>query len=85
MKGGEHRSEQLKADIQKIYNVKTNIFGPAACSMAMHLEFSKRAKDTRKAKYNDGQIKDRGGEEEQQTIKPPLFAKEFMYGGQGTK
>ncbi len=53
--------------------------------MAMHLEFSKRAKDTQKAKYNDGQIKDRGGEEEQQTIKPPLFAKEFMYGGQGTK
>jgi hypothetical protein len=51
--------------------------------MAMHLEFSERAKDTQNAKYNDGQIKDRRGDEEQHTNKSPQFAKEFMYGGQG--
>jgi hypothetical protein len=84
MTSGEHLSEQLKAEIKNKYNIKTNIIGPAACSMAMHLEFSERAQKTRRINNSHGRPNmKRGDDGVRQEVKPPQFAEGLLYGGQG--
>jgi hypothetical protein len=62
MTSGEHLSEQLKAEIKIKYNIKTNIIGPVACSMAMHLEFSERAQKTRRINDSHGRPNTKQGD-----------------------
>jgi hypothetical protein len=49
---GEHLSERLKADIRKKYNIKTEIIGPAACAMAMSIDYNEMVQETNKTKTN---------------------------------
>jgi hypothetical protein len=81
---GEHISEQLKEEIKTKYNIKTNIIGPAVCSMAMHLDFTERARDIHKlTKGHEGGNHSRVDTKVCMNAEPVKFTEGFMYGGQG--
>ncbi len=81
---GEHLSKQLKAEIKNKYNIKTNIIGLAACSLAMHLDFTERAKGTHKLNTGHGRKTTTWGDNGVRVeTKKVQFAEGFMYGGQG--
>jgi hypothetical protein len=83
---GEHLSERLKANIRKKYNIKTQIIGPAACAMAMSIDYNKMVQETQrnKDKLAPPAKKSRNKGEEGEA-KPPQFTQVFLYGGQGKK
>jgi hypothetical protein len=83
---GEHLSKQLKADIRKKYNIKTEIIGPAVCAMAMSIDYNETVQEIQRNKDKPAPpAKKSQNKGEEGEAKPTQFTQAFLYGGQGKK